>query len=233
MDLFSQGDENVLVTFDTSTYSSPAELESKLQPIQHSLRTLTEETGFCASVELVTLGDDGKVVRGAWTPVGSGSRSYNGGGGGHGSGTQFKASAPMYTTNSFASLGGSSTTPVVRNAWAGQQPGSVVGPAAFKVSESASWATSSRIGADSLIHFGSPLELLLGLFRRSRDLQCRCPHWPRNNLRHPHLRRPGYKMMRMSQNRGTPMMKMGTKRVDRPMSSVRLQLNSERRVEVW
>jgi transcriptional repressor NF-X1 len=141
-----QGDESVLVTVDSSVHKySAAELETKLTSIQHSMRALTEETGFCASVELVTLGDDGQVVRGAWTPVGSSSRSYSGGG----SSSQFRASASVYTPNTFASLGGGggttgSSTP--RSAWGASaaappapaafsgQPGSVIGPAAYKVS---------------------------------------------------------------------------------------------------
>ena len=124
-------DENVLVTIDSSSYSTSSELENKLNAIQHSMRTLTEETGFCSSVELVTLGEDGKVVRGAWTPVGSTSRSYNGAGSTASSSSQYRTSASLSTPNSFASLGSTAAVKTGANAWSAK-PGSVIGPAAYK-----------------------------------------------------------------------------------------------------
>ncbi|ORY77238.1 hypothetical protein BCR35DRAFT_305534 [Leucosporidium creatinivorum] len=123
------GEEDVLVTFDTSV---PEILDPKLPLMVNSFRTLASDTGFCATVEPVHLSpEDGKITRGAWTPVASTSRSSGGNSWRNG------ASQNVFTPNAFASLGGGGTqsapTPA-RTAWGAG--GGVVGPAAYKVRSS-------------------------------------------------------------------------------------------------
>ncbi|KAK4051032.1 FKBP12-associated protein [Microbotryomycetes sp. JL201] len=137
------GDEDVLVTFDH--VPSATELETKLHSIQASLRMLIEETGFCALVELATVGEDGKVQRGSWTPVGGlgsstfttvksmsttpASRSYSGTGGG--GATSSNGRGGVSTGNAFASLQNSSP-PKTTSTATYQLPGSIVGPGLYR-----------------------------------------------------------------------------------------------------
>ncbi|KAK4051690.1 FKBP12-associated protein [Microbotryomycetes sp. JL221] len=127
------GDEDVLVTFQ---HESSPELETKLHSIQASLRTLIEETGFCAIVELATVGEDGRVQKGSWTPVGGGGhhfasvtpapRSRNS--------TTTSSRQSVSTSNAFATLTGSSppSSSNLQSQQVQSLPGSVVGPALYR-----------------------------------------------------------------------------------------------------
>ena len=65
-------EEDVLVTFPNPV----AEFATKLAAIQHALRTVVDDTGFCSAVESVTVNDEGEVARGGWATVtGSGAAS--------------------------------------------------------------------------------------------------------------------------------------------------------------
>lgn len=100
---FFQGEEDVIITFDPASN----DLEPKLYNLQQSLRTLAEDTGYCATVELVSVSEDGTIKRGSWTPVGTSSRA-----------AAIKT-GPIFSTNAFAALGesrNSANTPrVVRD----------------------------------------------------------------------------------------------------------------------
>lgn len=112
------------MTFD---HPPTIELEQKISSMVNSFRTLAEDTGFCATVEPVYHSpEDGKITRGAWTPVATSSRS--------GSGFRSNSHTPVFTPNAFASLGGGipSAPAPTRMAWG--SGGGVVGPAAYKVS---------------------------------------------------------------------------------------------------
>ncbi|KAM0790050.1 hypothetical protein ACM66B_005378 [Microbotryomycetes sp. NB124-2] len=141
-------DEDVLVTFDQTVPGT--ELETKLHSIQASLRMLIEETGFCALVELATIGEDGKVQRGSWTPVGASSstnshfttikshamtpasRSYNGGGAYSQPTAGGSSGRPVTSVNAFASLTNSSPPNGSTSTTQPHQPGSVVGPGLYR-----------------------------------------------------------------------------------------------------
>ncbi|BGP49885.1 FKBP12-associated protein [Rhodotorula kratochvilovae] len=116
-------DEDVLITFDLPIL----DLEGKLSSITSSLKHVIGDTGFCAGVEPVLLGDDGRVVRGSWTPVAGGGggatssapMSARGSTGASGAGSW--RLPPLRTANAFASLGQGSSPPKatqpVGNAW--------------------------------------------------------------------------------------------------------------------
>ncbi|GAA5899971.1 hypothetical protein JCM5296_001929 [Sporobolomyces johnsonii] len=112
-------DEDVLVTFEQS---SP-DHETKLASITSALRHVISDTGFCVGAESVVLADDGRIVRGSWTPVASTSTWRPNG--------SKAAPLPLQTANSFASLGGISPPKAsqapVHNAW-----GSLIGAANAK-----------------------------------------------------------------------------------------------------
>ncbi|BGP18001.1 hypothetical protein JCM10213_005040 [Rhodosporidiobolus nylandii] len=127
-------DEDVLVSFDAPTPSF--ELDSKLSSISTSLRHLIGDTGFCVGVESVLLGDDGRVVRGSWTPVPtastSASASMSATSSGGGSNSASWRPTGIRTANAFASLGTSPPKPAplpAKNAWAS---GSIIGAAQNK-----------------------------------------------------------------------------------------------------
>ncbi|GAA5991452.1 hypothetical protein JCM11641_005210 [Rhodosporidiobolus odoratus] len=130
-------DEDVLISFEPPTHP-PSELDLKATSISSSLQNLISQTGFCVAVESVQLTDDGRVVRGSWTPVAS-SSSASGGGAASGSagprsrpGSTWNALEGFRTGNAFASLG--SSPPKVRqpavNAWG--TAGGVIGAAQAK-----------------------------------------------------------------------------------------------------
>ncbi|GAA5878773.1 hypothetical protein JCM8547_007192 [Rhodosporidiobolus lusitaniae] len=130
-------DEDVLCSFDSAASTPPVELDTKLGSIASSLRSVISNTGFCVSVESVFLTDEGRVVRGGWTPVG-GSASMSASSAAPSGGYQrdFRPPAPLRTANAFAFLaaGGGVTAPVrpatvPRNAWAS---GSLIGTAQHK-----------------------------------------------------------------------------------------------------
>lgn len=128
----SQTDEDVLVTFDLPV----SELESKLTSISTALKHVIADTGFCVSVEPVVLGEDGRVVRGSWTPVATSSAPMSAkpsaGGGG-----VWKMPPLKTAANPFATLGGGGASPPknqqpLANAW-----GTVYGNGQAKVSATA------------------------------------------------------------------------------------------------
>lgn len=117
-----QTDEDVLITFDLPVL----DLETKLSSVSSALKHVISDTGFCVSVDPVVLGDDGRVVRGSWTPVGGPSSSSFGAAGAGASSSSAASSAPMSargsasgawrnqgikTGNAFASLGQGSSPP--------------------------------------------------------------------------------------------------------------------------
>jgi len=117
---FSQTDEDVLLSFETAS----SDLESKLTAISSILRNLISDTGFCYSVEPV-IHEDGRVIRGSWTPVATSSRGSNG---------TKPLHNPLKTANAFAAFGGggggaSSSNAQNQNVW-----GSLVGVSHNKVS---------------------------------------------------------------------------------------------------
>jgi transcriptional repressor NF-X1 len=115
---YQQTDEDVLASFETNT----SELETKLVAISGTIRNLIADTGFCYSVEPVVHSDDGRVIRGSWTPVASGSKSGN---------DKKSLGTPLKTANAFAAFGGASapsTSQQQQNVW-----GSLVGLAHNKV----------------------------------------------------------------------------------------------------
>lgn len=100
-------EEDVLVSFGSG---ATVPLDAKLAAIQNALRLLTEETGFCAAVEAVIYGEDGKITRGSWTPVAGPSRSAT------------LRAGPVFTPNAFAALGGGgdskvAAVPRIAHAW--------------------------------------------------------------------------------------------------------------------
>ncbi|GAA5838784.1 hypothetical protein JCM9279_003861 [Rhodotorula babjevae] len=114
-------DEDVLITFDLPIL----DLETKLSSVSSALKHVISDTGFCVSVDPVVLGDDGRVVRGSWTPVG-GPSSSSFGAASAGASSSAASSAPMSargsasgawrsqgikTGNAFASLGQGSSPP--------------------------------------------------------------------------------------------------------------------------
>ncbi|GAA5919432.1 hypothetical protein JCM6882_006322 [Rhodosporidiobolus microsporus] len=122
-------DEDVLVSFDVP--SSAFEHDAKLSSIASSLRSVIANTGFCVGVESVLLSDDGRVVRGGWTPVGGASASMSASSSTGSNPRDFKPLAGIRTGNAFASLGSSppKAPQPVRNAWGA---GSVIGAAHSK-----------------------------------------------------------------------------------------------------
>ncbi|GAA5880063.1 hypothetical protein JCM16303_001198 [Sporobolomyces ruberrimus] len=105
-------DEDVLASFE----STSADLESKLVSITSTIRHLISDTGFCYSVEAVVLSEEGRIIRGSWTPVASGSKSF---------GDKKSLATPLKTANAFAAFGGASGAPASTshpNSW-----GSLVG----------------------------------------------------------------------------------------------------------
>ncbi|GAA5962625.1 hypothetical protein JCM3765_006863 [Sporobolomyces pararoseus] len=109
-------DEDVLASFETPS----SDLESKLFQISSTIKTLISDTGFCYSVEAVVLSDDGRVIRGSWTPVASGSKSAN---------DKKSLATPLRTGNSFAAFGSSAGGGASSSTSSGQQNvwGSLVG----------------------------------------------------------------------------------------------------------
>ncbi|GAA6016990.1 hypothetical protein JCM10207_001449 [Rhodosporidiobolus poonsookiae] len=129
-------DEDVLVTID---HPATFELDAKLSSISTALLSVVASTGFCIGAETVLLADDGRVVRGSWTPVAgsattssaamSASSSASGTYPGVAStGNGFRPPAGIRTANAFERLGTSPPKQAVpaKNAWGS---GSVIGAA--------------------------------------------------------------------------------------------------------
>lgn len=121
-----QTDEDVLASFES--FAGPStELEPKIASISSNLRTAISDTGFCYSVEPVVLSEDGRVIRGSWTPVASGSRSTS---------EKKSLATPLKTANAFAAFGGGGAHGSAATEQQQQQNvwGSLVGLAHNKVS---------------------------------------------------------------------------------------------------
>ncbi|KAM0751251.1 hypothetical protein T439DRAFT_313553 [Meredithblackwellia eburnea MCA 4105] len=109
-DLTWIAEDDVLISFKAPPTIA---LDAKVSVLQEVLSRSTQETGFCASVESVVLENDGKIVRGGWTPVSAASRSQPKPWG--------SGSTPTFhtNTNAFAALGSGASTASTRtsNPW--------------------------------------------------------------------------------------------------------------------
>ncbi|GAA6018805.1 hypothetical protein JCM11491_006870 [Sporobolomyces phaffii] len=90
-------DEDVLASFEGVPV---LDLEAKLGSIASTVRHLISDSGFCYSVECVVLSEDGRVVRGSWTPVASGGTKAS-------LDAKKSLATPLKTANAFAAFGSS------------------------------------------------------------------------------------------------------------------------------